>query len=173
MGNLSHFDPGWHGAIADPLPTSSPELILRRIDRVWGTAVASVVRANHEHLTRHGDYEELVAMDREALVQHFVDADCYEGALVVASTVRGVASLIRYQPTVFGIGYWLAADATGRGFATRATATLCDVARGLGGSEIWAGIRPHNRASIAVVERLGFALARRQHTHLSYRRSLE
>lgn len=172
MGNLSHFDPGWHQAIAGRLETAIEGLVLRRVDARLGLALNDLIEANAEHLTRHGDYLDLVAMTPAEVVTHFLDAEFFEAALVFDESVHGVASLIRYQPAVFGIGYWLAADSTGRGFATAAAAALVDVARTFGATEVWAGIRPENGASVAVVERLGFSLARRQPTHLSYRRSL-
>ncbi len=172
MGNLSHFDPGWHQTIAEPLDTSIDGLVLRRVDGALGHKLAGLVGANAAHLTRHGDYVDLVAMTRAELVSHYVGAGVFEAALVSDDRVHGTASLMRYRPDVFGIGYWLAADSTGRGFATAAASALIDVACTFGATEVWAGIRATNAASNAVVERLGFALARRQPTHLSYRREL-
>lgn len=59
----------------------------------------------------------------------------------------------------FEIGYWLRADATGRGFVTEAARLLVD-----GAFEMWSARRlelrcdPRNAASRAVAERLGFRL---------------
>ena len=172
MGNLSHFDPGWHQAIEDPLDTGVDDLVLRRVDDALGNELFDLVRVNAAHLTRHGDYVDLVGMSRVEFVSHYTGSDVYEAALAGEGRVHGVASLVRYRSDVFGIGYWLAADSTGRGFATAAALALIGVAGTFDATEVWAGIRPSNAASIAVVQRLGFSLARRQATHLSYRRVL-
>lgn len=55
-------------------------------------------------------------------------------------------------------GYWLAADARGRGTATRALRLLCEFAfeeLGVHRVELW--IDPDNAPSLAVAERAGFA----------------
>lgn len=60
------------------------------------------------------------------------------------------------------IGYWLAEGETGRGFMTEAIGVMLDHAfraterGGLGLHRVEANIMPHNLASKAVVERLGF-----------------
>lgn len=54
-------------------------------------------------------------------------------------------------------GYWLAADARGRGIATRALRLLCEYGfaeLGVARIELW--IEPENSASLAVAERVGF-----------------
>ncbi len=54
-------------------------------------------------------------------------------------------------------GYWLAAEARGRGLATRAMRLLCEYAfaeLGVLRIELW--IEPENTASVAVAERVGF-----------------
>ncbi len=62
-------------------------------------------------------------------------------------------------PSVREIGYWLRADATGRGYMTEAVAALADAALadpGVLAVEI--RVDPENRASARVPERLGFHL---------------
>jgi RimJ/RimL family protein N-acetyltransferase len=55
------------------------------------------------------------------------------------------------------LGYWLAADARGRGYATRASALLAEWARDeLGVRRLEMEIEPDNHASIRVADRLGF-----------------
>lgn len=57
------------------------------------------------------------------------------------------------------LGYWLAPDRWGRGYATEATAAVLDLAFGrLGASEIASGVFAGNDASLAVQRRLGFAI---------------
>ena len=57
------------------------------------------------------------------------------------------------------VGYWLAQDAQGRGYATRAVQALTRYARELGHSRIELHVATDNQPSRAVAERLGFALA--------------
>jgi RimJ/RimL family protein N-acetyltransferase len=55
------------------------------------------------------------------------------------------------------IGYWIRADATGRGLATESTAALTRVAIDLCGVErVEIRIDPDNRASLAIPRRLGY-----------------
>ena len=55
------------------------------------------------------------------------------------------------------IGYWLAAEARGRGFATRAVLLLRDWAASRGLRELEIMTEPENVASARVAERAGFA----------------
>lgn len=56
------------------------------------------------------------------------------------------------------LGYWLAAEARGRGYATRAATLLLEWARDvLAVRRLEMEIEPDNRASIGVADRLGFA----------------
>ena len=55
------------------------------------------------------------------------------------------------------IGYWIRADATGRGYATEVTAALARVALELCGADlIQVRVEPENAASLAVPRKLGF-----------------
>jgi RimJ/RimL family protein N-acetyltransferase len=70
----------------------------------------------------------------------------------------GSASLMaRRGPGVLEIGYWVRADAVGRGVARRAAAALTDAGFALAaGVEIWSCHEPENAASAAIPARLGF-----------------
>jgi [ribosomal protein S5]-alanine N-acetyltransferase len=68
-----------------------------------------------------------------------------------------VALLLRPQPGVAGIGFWLVPSARGRGVATRAVGllTACGLeAAGLQRIEAW--VEPDNAAAVAVLRRCGF-----------------
>jgi RimJ/RimL family protein N-acetyltransferase len=70
----------------------------------------------------------------------------------------GSASLMaRRGPQVLEIGYWVRADAVGRGLARRAAAALTDAGFALADDvEIWICHEPENTASAAIPARLGF-----------------
>lgn len=64
------------------------------------------------------------------------------------------------EPGGVEIGYWLRADATGRGFMTRVVASLVEVALGLDGVDrVEVHCDEANVRSAAVPRRLGFTLA--------------
>ena len=70
----------------------------------------------------------------------------------------GVHSIDRRNAST-ALGYWLAADAQGRGLVTRAAAALCDRCFGeLALHRVEIRAHPANVRSRAVAERLGFAL---------------
>lgn len=100
------------------------------------------------------------------------DTECKEFPFGVAlkEVLIGTVSLIRYEETVFGLGYWIGEKYSGSGYMTEAVRAVIDLAsKRMGATELWAGIKPNNDASIALVERLDFRLAREQITHHSYR----
>jgi RimJ/RimL family protein N-acetyltransferase len=73
----------------------------------------------------------------------------------------GTGYHLRGAPGVVEIGYWLSADATGRGLMTRVTAALVDVARQLDGVQrVEIKCDETNTRSAAIPRRLGFRLAR-------------
>jgi RimJ/RimL family protein N-acetyltransferase len=83
--------------------------------------------------------------------------------------VLGASGLHGFSPNTGRcyVGYWLAADARGRGLITRALRLLCEFAFGQLGVariELWAD--PANSASIAVAERLGFQREGLMHSFL-------
>lgn len=73
-------------------------------------------------------------------------------------TAVGAASLLlRPQPGVAGLGYWILASARGRGYATAAARLLADWGLdtcGLARIEAW--VEPDNGSSVRVLRRAGF-----------------
>lgn len=79
-----------------------------------------------------------------------VDAATHEPA-----GMCGVDDWSRDQNAQFG--YWLAADARGRGLATRAAVLMTTWLFELGAARVFVAIRPENIASAAVARRAGLA----------------
>ncbi|MDZ7686936.1 MAG: GNAT family protein [Gammaproteobacteria bacterium] len=155
------------------LTTQNPSVELRVLCERNADSIHSLIQQNREHLTQRGDYEDLVAASIEELRSELAGDDrstqfgtFLDGALV------GNVTLIRHQPTVYGLGYWISGEHAGCGIMTDSIRAVAGYATNLGASEIWAGITPSNARSIRLVERLGFELARTQDTHLSYRLTL-
>jgi [ribosomal protein S5]-alanine N-acetyltransferase len=100
------------------------------------------------------EWQRLAAEGQEAatdLALLIVDAE--DDRLLGAIGLHGMAP---YTGRCYA-GYWLAADARGRGAATHALRLLCEFAfdrLGIARIELW--IDPENPASIAVAERMGF-----------------
>jgi len=69
--------------------------------------------------------------------------------------------MTRRGPGTLEIGYWLCADATGTGRATRATSALAGVGESMTGiEELWIVCDEANARSAAVARRCGFELCR-------------
>ncbi|MGY1715283.1 GNAT family N-acetyltransferase [Geodermatophilus sp. SYSU D01106] len=78
-----------------------------------------------------------------------------EGRLAGQVTVDNI---VRGALRSGSLGYWVDRAVAGRGLASLAVALVCDHAFGPGGlHRLQADIRPENRPSQALVERLGFA----------------
>ncbi len=73
--------------------------------------------------------------------------------------VLGITSLHRidWARRCAGVGYWIRSSALGKGLATEATRATIEYAfRDLGLHRLEVHIAPENRASLRVVEKLGF-----------------
>ena len=69
-----------------------------------------------------------------------------------------VVMMLRPQPGVVGLGYWIVPSARGRGYASRAATLASTWAIGPGGfSRIEAWVEPDNLTSQAVLDKAGFA----------------
>ena len=83
--------------------------------------------------------------------------------------VIGNVSLIQYQPTVFGLGYWIGAPFARRRFTLAALdAVIQHAISHRHATEVWAVIKHVNTPGIRLMTRLALKLAREQDTHLSY-----
>ncbi|MEM7362685.1 MAG: GNAT family N-acetyltransferase [Pseudomonadota bacterium] len=158
-------------------PNHASVSLITSIDDLWvRTAKASdiddihgLIAASRDHLTQHDDYHDLVAASRSDIAAGLALDDQQQFVMRHKDTVIGTVSLIQYQPTVFGLGYWIGAAFVGKGFTGAAVDTVVQHAiSNRKATEVWAGIKHVNTPSIRLVTRLGFKLAREQDTHLSY-----
>ena len=153
------------------LATPVADLALRPLKREDARALYDLVHENRGHLTALGDYAELVSSSFEKL-----DADLANAAasnlrfgIFLAGTLIGSAVLIPVDPPRHGLGYWLAKDATGKGYATAAVGRLVTFARDdLRASDIYAGVTRGNHRSQALLGRLGFLPAAKFERYTRY-----
>ncbi len=151
------------------LSTAVPAVSLVRLTPADAPALLRLIQTNRDHLTQHGDYEDLVAKNAEQLRQQLGGSQEAAYGIRRHGELIGSATLIRHRDGVYGLGYWIGAEQAGCGYVTACCLALIDLARDkLDAGEIWAGITHGNEASINVVTRLGFSLERTQPTHLSY-----
>ena len=142
------------------LPTHLPDLTLRELAPDDAMALHALLQANRSHLTAHGDYGDQVGASLEMLAAEL--ADNTDGkrrfGIFLGTELVGRADLTPVDPPRFGLGYWLAQNATGKGYAQAAlTALLSFAASELGATEIYAGVTHGNERSTALLQRLGFA----------------
>jgi RimJ/RimL family protein N-acetyltransferase len=89
-------------------------------------------------------------------------------ALDASRAVGLVSMMLRPQPGVFGLGYWVVPSARRRGFARRAARLASDWAIGPGGfARIEAWVEPTNESSRSVLSAAGFELEGRLRSFLT------
>jgi RimJ/RimL family protein N-acetyltransferase len=96
--------------------------------------------------------ERLPVMRERGLMAAYVIEDTRD------SSILGGTNFHHFDPMrdVVEVGYWLFVEARGRGVATRIVAAMVDYALANGICRVEAHVRPENRASELVLERLGF-----------------
>jgi RimJ/RimL family protein N-acetyltransferase len=116
------------------------------------------VARNRAHLTRLGDYlDEVAAPVSEYATRFGVDGSALVFGIYEDGGLVGGIALVAVDPPTFGLGYWLAENACGRGLATLALATLIQYASAeLGATDLYAGVTRGNQKSVAVLVRNGF-----------------
>lgn len=137
--------------------------VLRQLAVSDAAELHALIEANRDHLRPWMPWAEQDAVSTAAFLQAARDqAAAGEGvqfAVVEHGRIVGTAGYHRvdWRNAATSIGYWLAADAQGRGLITRGVAAMLDHAFGaweLHRAEIRAA--PRNVRSRAVAERLGF-----------------
>ena len=142
------------------IQTSIAGLALGPLRRSDAETFYALVQKNRAHLTALGDFEQEVAVPLEKWVDEFsadLGAGCRLGIFLSGQLV-GRTDLIAVDPPKYSVGYWLAEDAVGHGYASAALARVEALARDeLGASDIYAGVTHGNARSEALLEGLGFA----------------
>lgn len=106
------------------------------------------VDAGRAFIDRQG--ERISSGEGISLAMHDLDSDRAVGL---------VSLMLRPQPSVIGLGYWVVPSARRRGLARRAVALASEWAIGAGGfARIEAWVEPGNRPSQAVLLAAGFEL---------------
>lgn len=147
----------------EPLPIG-PDAVLRPFKPSDAGELTEAIATNREHLARwlpwaesHGFEDSVEYLDRKRVQ---IEAnDGFEGAIVLDGRIVGGAGFhgVDWINRSTSIGYWLAADAVGRGLMTGAVRALVDHAFGT-----WELHRViieavvDNARSRAIPERLGF-----------------
>jgi ribosomal-protein-serine acetyltransferase len=161
------------------VPASPPErvdlgdVVVRRLTGADAAAVANAVAENLEHLRPWMPWANLESADERFQRRRLVEADAAWargadfGYGLFAATgaderLLGAFGLTaRRGATTLEIGYWLRADATRRGLATRAVEVLTDIAVDQPDVErVLVYCDEANHASAAIPRRLGYRLER-------------
>src|SRR5438045_620085 len=96
--------------------------VLRRLSAADAAAYYEIVQRNRRHLTALGDYLDEVEASTDDFRQRFgLESD---PSLLMGIWRNGVlvghVGLLHRDPPRWGLGYWLALEATGHGIATAA-----------------------------------------------------
>ena len=141
------------------LATSLPHLAPCTLSQSQARELHDLVQLNRGHLTAHGDYSDQVAMSYAELQSELAAGDHsnLRFGLVLRGELIGRMDLVPVDPPKYGLGYWLAENATGKGHATAALHALIGFARSeLRATDIYAGVTHGNRRSEALLGRVGF-----------------
>ncbi|ACQ81751.1 GCN5-related protein N-acetyltransferase [Beutenbergia cavernae DSM 12333] len=152
------------------LDTERQGVVLRRLTRADAGTYTDLMQANEAHLTSRGDFRDQVSADAGQYAEQFgAGGPALAFGIVEAGRLVGAVELVPVDPPRYGLGYWLAADATGRGLATIAVRTIVGYAgASLGASDVYAGVTHGNEASAAVLRRAGFVAVQRFDTYTRF-----
>jgi RimJ/RimL family protein N-acetyltransferase len=140
------------------IETSRRGVTLSRLRPEDGEPYATLLRDNRAHLTRLGNYADEVATPATEYARQFGDdGPALAFGIYEAGALVGSVALVPVAPPKFGLGYWLAEHACGRGLATLAvTAAVTYAAQELSATDVFAGVTHDNDRSVAVLQRAGF-----------------
>lgn len=150
-----------------PYRIETERLVLRVYEAEDAQTLADTVNASRDHLARYLPWArgpEDLASTRRAWIastrNEFTTGHEYTMGIFAREDghfLGGTGFHPRTEPTRLDIGYWISADATGRGYVTEAAAALTWVAFGVANARIVSiAHAPTNSASAAVPKRLGF-----------------
>ena len=155
------------------ITTERPEVSLRWLDEGHSGRLHKLLQENRSHLTEHGDYREQVSASLDALLSELSVPNGLRFGIFVRDELVGRIDLVPVAPPRYSLGYWLAKDATGLGYATVAVTALIEYAANkLGASDIYAGVTHGNGPSEALLRRAGFEAVARFDTYGRFQRSL-
>ena len=155
------------------IATERPEVSLRWLDEGHSGRLHKLLQENRSHLTEHGDYREQVSALLDALLSELSVPNGLRFGIFVRDELVGRIDLVPVVPPRYSLGYWLAKDATGLGYATVAVTALIEYAANkLGASDIYAGVTHGNGPSEALLRRAGFEALARFDTYGRFHRSL-
>ena len=175
--------PPEHGRPALKLETGITGLVLRDLEPEDAPAFVDLVSGNREHLMAGNgslppdNVEDVVAwmcprQDRNFGLVLWLDGTLI-GHITVAHLTRTAGDtkpLLAQSPDGWGIGYWLGAQYTGRGYATEGCRTLMDYVRTeFRATDFYSGTFVSNEKSRRVLERLGFEVYKTTDDFVSYR----
>jgi len=124
-----------------------PRLALRELCSHDVSEYYALVQRSARHLTRLGDYLEVVAASEDEVAVELFETSvpALRFGIRLDDVLVGRADLNPVAPPRYGLGYWLAQDATGRGVGTTAVAALITYARDtLAATDVFAGVTHHN-----------------------------
>ena len=119
----------------------------------------ALLQTNQSHLTAYDDYRDQVAASLEGLAAELAERASGKRrfGIFLDGTLIGRADLTPVDQPRLGLGYWLAKNETGKGYARAALTTLLRFAASeLGATEIYAGVTHGNERSAALLRRLDF-----------------
>jgi RimJ/RimL family protein N-acetyltransferase len=157
------------------LRTPWESLMLRALTTEDAGAYHELVQADAGHLTRLGNYTDLVGMSLPQIVDQLAQPSESPLAFGIYEDGRlsGTIELVPVEPPKYGLGYWLAERACGRGLATVACNTVVTYAREhLNATDVFAGVTHGNDRSVAVLHRCGFEAIRRFDDYTRFHRHL-
>jgi RimJ/RimL family protein N-acetyltransferase len=139
------------------LATDVAGLVLRPLGEGDLERYADLVSRNRGHLTRHGDYQEVVDASSAELASELSEHVAGRFGVWLDTELIGRVDLIPKDGTNAVLGYWIDRDRFHSGVATAACRTLLrfGVER-LSITDAWAGVTHGNDRSVALVRRLGF-----------------
>jgi RimJ/RimL family protein N-acetyltransferase len=141
------------------LATALPDLVLNELGPADVQVFYDLLQQNRSHLTAHGDFMNEVAAPLEKWIGEFAanPAPSRRLGIFLKRQLIGRIDLIAVEPPKYSVGYWLAEQNTGHGFASAALVRLLALARDdLGATDVYAGVTHGNMRSEALLERLGF-----------------
>ena len=160
--------------VAVYIETARAAVTLRALTPDIAVTYESAMKANAAHLTRHGNYAQEVEKAASEYVTEFQKQwPALAFGIYEMEELVGSVALVPVDPPQYGLGYWLAESACGRGLATTAVEAVARYAEEtLAATNIFAGVTHGNDKSRAVLQRAGFQVVAEFEDYTRYHRAL-